>query len=142
MSGVLPDPTSPFGRRVAERLRDDTLIWLTTVGPDGTPQPNPVWFLWDGQSILVYNKTGAKRLEHTQRNPRVSLNFEADQGGNDIVVFAGEVHLNPADPSPEKNAAYVEKYRDLIASSFQTPERFASLYPIPLRITITHVRGF
>ncbi len=46
-------PSTPFGARVAQRLREEHLIWLTTVGADGTPQPNPVWFLWDGASVLV-----------------------------------------------------------------------------------------
>ena len=43
---VLPDAGTPFGDRVRERLVDEQVIWLTTVGADGTPQPNPVWFLW------------------------------------------------------------------------------------------------
>jgi hypothetical protein len=38
--------------RVAQRLREDAVIWLTTVAANGTPQPNPVWFLWDGHSVL------------------------------------------------------------------------------------------
>jgi hypothetical protein len=42
MSSVLPDPATPFGERVARRLREEAVIWLTTMGADGTPQPNPV----------------------------------------------------------------------------------------------------
>lgn len=142
MSSVLPDPATPFGRRVAERLRDEHLIWLTTVSADGTPQPNPVWFLWDGESMLIYNQTGARRLAHIARNPRVALNFETDAGGDDVIVLTGEARLSPDEVSPDKNAAYVAKYRDSIMGSFTSPERFASLYPVPLRITIEKVRGF
>ena len=46
MSNVLPDTTTPFGRQVARRLQEEPIGWLTTVGADGTPQPNPVWFFW------------------------------------------------------------------------------------------------
>jgi hypothetical protein len=28
-----------YGERVRRRLTDETTIWLTTVGRDGTPQP-------------------------------------------------------------------------------------------------------
>jgi PPOX class probable F420-dependent enzyme len=73
MSAVLPDPSTPFGERVAQRLRDDPVIWLTTVGADGTPQPNPVWFLWDGESFLTYNRADAKRLAQIKR--RVGFNI-------------------------------------------------------------------
>ena len=52
MDAVLPDPATPFGACVAQRLREDAVIWLTTVAANGTPQPNPVWFLWDGHSVL------------------------------------------------------------------------------------------
>src|SRR6478609_6474665 len=42
---VIPD--TEFGARVRQRLQDETLIWFTTTSADGTPQPNPVWFLWE-----------------------------------------------------------------------------------------------
>lgn len=42
--GLTIDPTSELGAKVAARLEEQTLAWLTTVSADGTPQPNPVWF--------------------------------------------------------------------------------------------------
>ena len=42
------DLDSDLGRRAARRLREEEVIWLVTVGQDGTPQPSPVWFLWKG----------------------------------------------------------------------------------------------
>ena len=38
----LPDPTTPFGQRVAKRLHEEPIIWLTTIDSKGTPQPAPV----------------------------------------------------------------------------------------------------
>ncbi|MGI8476026.1 MAG: hypothetical protein ACR2OO_06625 [Thermomicrobiales bacterium] len=38
------DASSEFGRRAAKRLAEDQIVWLTSVGGDGTPQPNPVRF--------------------------------------------------------------------------------------------------
>jgi len=56
MAFQLPDQSTPFGERVARRLRDERLIWFTTVDAKGTPQPTPVWFLWDDatSTILIY----------------------------------------------------------------------------------------
>ena len=56
-----PDFTTTVGRRCLERLRTEKAIWLTTVAPDGTPQPNPVWFTWDGETVLVYSHRDAFR---------------------------------------------------------------------------------
>lgn len=39
-------PSGALGERVRRRLRDEHII--STVGADGTRQPNPVWFLWGG----------------------------------------------------------------------------------------------
>lgn len=141
MSTILPDASTPFGERVARRLREDPIIWLTTVAADGTPQPNPVWFLWDHDEILVYNQPSAKRLEHIARNPRVSLNFDGNGRGGNIIVIAGQARLTTQDPSADQFPDYVEKYKDFITSSFKTPENFASKYPVTLRITPTKVRG-
>ena len=32
----------------AKRLRDELIVWLTTVSRLGQPQSSPVWFWWDG----------------------------------------------------------------------------------------------
>ena len=141
MSSVLPDPTTPFGQRVAERLREEIVIWITSVGADGTPQPNPVWFTWDGESFLIYSLANAARLAHIARNPRVGLNFDTRDDGDDVVIFTGEARLAPDAPPADKNPAYMAKYADAMARVSKTVERFASIYSVALRVTPTKVRG-
>jgi hypothetical protein len=51
MAVVLPD--TRFGARVARRLHEDMTAWLTLTDQAGTPQPAPVWFLWDDDSSCV-----------------------------------------------------------------------------------------
>jgi PPOX class probable F420-dependent enzyme len=80
------DLTTKLGARAAERLQHDDIIWLTTVSRDGTPQPNPVWFYWDRESILIYSQPTSHKLKNISRNPRVSLNFQADDEGGDVIV--------------------------------------------------------
>jgi PPOX class probable F420-dependent enzyme len=145
MTGVLPDPDSDFGRRVRTRLTDEHVIWLTTVGSNGTPQPNPVWFLWrpdDPEAVLVYNAVKAARLAHVAARPRVSLNFHGNGQGGDIIVLTGTAEQDDAVPAPKDDPAYLAKYADSIARLEQTPQSFSEQYRTPLRITITKVRGF
>ena len=141
MASDMPEPSTPFGERVERRLRDEMVIWLSTVGADGTPQPNPVWFLWDGETFLVYNRTEAKRLPHIRRNPRVSLNFDGDGQGGDIIVIVGEARLATQDPPADQNPAYTDKYGDFIGQRYRTPENFAAQYTVAVRIRPTKVRG-
>jgi len=143
MTFQLPDQSTPFGERVARRLHDDRLIWFTTVDAKGTPQPTPVWFLWDAatSTILIYSRSDARRLAHVQQNPRVALNFDGNGYGGDIIVITGEAQVSSADPSADQLPAYVEKYRDFIATRYQTPENFASIYSVALRIRPIALRG-
>ena len=142
MNAVLPDPATRFGARVVQRLRDDTVIWLTTVAADGTPQPNPVWFLWDGHTVLVYNQPTAKRLVHVRRHPKVALHFDSNGQGGDIIVITGEARLSPQEPPADQVPGYVDKYGDLIARIGHDPASMAAAYSVALRITPARVRGF
>ncbi len=36
------DMNTEFGQRVARRLAEERIAWLTTVDSSGTPQPRPV----------------------------------------------------------------------------------------------------
>lgn len=138
---VLPD--GAFGERVARRLRTEPLAWLTTVGADGTPQPNPVWFLWDGADrVLVYNRADAARLRHVARRPSVSLHLETDATGDDVIVLLGTAREDRAAPPVTENAAYLDKYGEAIARVTRNAERFAEQYSVPLQIDIHRIRGF
>jgi PPOX class probable F420-dependent enzyme len=138
----LPDSTTPFGQRVARRLHEELIIWLTTVDSKGTPQPAPVWYWWDdkNQNILIYSQANAKREAHLRANPRVSLNFNGDKQGGDIIVLTGNVVFSN-DPPADQNQPYVEKYSERIKRSFGTPEIFAQRYPVTLRIQLLNIRG-
>jgi PPOX class probable F420-dependent enzyme len=141
-SDVIPDASTPFGRRVRDRLAAETVIWLTTTGADGTPQPNPVWFLWDGEdSIHLYNRTGAARLANVKARPRVSLNLNSDANGGDIVVLAGTAELLDDYPLATDNPAYLAKYAEHAKRIFGETTGFAQQYPVAIRIKITKARG-
>jgi PPOX class probable F420-dependent enzyme len=140
---TLPDENTPFGKRVRERLRAETVVWLTTTAADGTPQPNPVWFVWEEPaSVLVYNRSVAHRLDHVAVRPRVSLNFDGNGQGSDIVVLTGVAEQAADVPGPHQHPQYAAKYGSAMARVSGSAEAFARDYSVPLRITIRRVRGF
>ena len=135
------EESSEFGRRAARRLREERLAWLTTVRPRGMPQPVPVWFLWDGgASILLYSRPDNAKLRNIGRNPRVSLHLDGNGQGGDMVVCLGDARVSD-DPPAHEMPDYVEKYASLIERNRWTPESFAADYSVPLRITISRIRG-
>jgi PPOX class probable F420-dependent enzyme len=135
------DLSSDFGARAARHLREETVVWLTTVTPKGAPLPSPVWFLWDGEeSVLMYSMPSA-RIANLKDNPRVTLNFGGDGRGGDIVVFSGTATVDREQTSADANQAYLHKYSEGMARLGSTPEAFAQRYSDPVRITLTKVRG-
>lgn len=142
MTSALPDPSTEFGARVARRLAEEPVGWLTLVDAGGTPQPAPIWFLWDGDTALVYSDRKARRLAHLQANPRVALHLDGDQHGGNIVVLTGEITEAPDEPAAPDNPAYLAKYGSQIADGpWGTPEVFAQTYSVALRFRPRRVRG-
>lgn len=135
------DTTTDFGKRVERRLREETVIWLTTVRHDGTPQPLPVWFLWEGETVLIYSRPNQQKQRNIERNPRVSLHFDGDGRGGDIIVLTGKAAIVPDAPPATAIPAYVEKYAEQVKRIGMDAASFAAAYSLAIRVTPTGLRG-
>jgi PPOX class probable F420-dependent enzyme len=135
------DEGTEFGARVARHLRDEIVVWLTTVSPAGSPLPSPVWFLWDGADTVVVHSLPGARVRNVEANPRVALNFAGDGRGGDIVVLSGRAMIDRAAPAADRDGDYLGKYREHIARIGMTPETFAERYSVPVRIRLARFRG-
>jgi PPOX class probable F420-dependent enzyme len=135
------DESTEFGARVARHLRDEIVVWLTTVTPRGAPLPMPVWFVWDGaESVTMYSQPGA-RVRNIEANQHVSLNFAGDGRGGDIGVLSGEAAIGRDAPPADQDRDYLAKYHDHISRIGMTPETFAKRYSVPVRIELLRLRG-
>jgi PPOX class probable F420-dependent enzyme len=134
------DDTTPLGARILERLREDRVIWMTTVDR-GVPQPAPVWFLYERESqaerIIVYSKTGARRIANVRTNTNVSLNFNCSPGGGQVHVIRGTARIALEIPAVPQNRAYMDRYQDWIEDNKDwdnTFEGFSAQYSVPILI--------
>jgi PPOX class probable F420-dependent enzyme len=135
------DTSTDSGVRAACRLENDQIVWLTTVGPDGTPQPSPVWFLWDGDTALIYSQPATPKLRNIERHPRVSLNFNCTPNGGDVVILTGDARVDSGAAPDRLDAAYAAKYADGIRSIGMTPDTFVQEYSVAIRIRPTSLRS-
>ena len=136
------DESTEFGARVARRLRDEIVVWMTTVTPEGAPVPRPVWFIWDGAESVVMYSQPKLRIRNLEANPRVTLNFDGDGDGGDIVVLSGTAAVDRDLPGANESPDYLAKYDDHIARLGMTPETFAREYSVPVGIRLKKLRGF
>jgi PPOX class probable F420-dependent enzyme len=127
---------------LTERLRTESVAWITTVTPDGQPQSSPVWFLWDEGVFLVYAQPNSWKVRNTRTNPKVSLNLNSDEQGGRVATFEGSAQIVDGHPQVHEVPAYLAKYRDGIASIGMTPQQMGAEYAVALRITPTRVRVY
>jgi PPOX class probable F420-dependent enzyme len=138
---MMLDPATEFGARVERRLRNDPLIWLTTVRPNSIPEPSPVWFLWNGETFLIYSRPNTPKLRNITHNPIVALNLDGDGRGGDIVVVTGEARLAPELPPAQLVPEFVAKYSWGFQRIRMTAEQFGATYSAAILVAPTRLRG-
>jgi PPOX class probable F420-dependent enzyme len=137
---VVIDPTTEIGARADARLRAEGVAWLITVSDAGMPVPTPVWFWWDGETILVYSQRDKPKLRHIAANPRVAVAMRTDELGDEITVISGEAVVDSTSPAADQLPEYLEKYATLIERLGSDPVSFAAEYSVPVRIRPTKLR--
>ena len=137
------DLTTKLGRKAKRHLRQQTIVWLTTVGSDLSPQPRPVWFTWDGASFLIFSQPHAHKVQHIASHPQVALHFNTDSTGDqDVIIFVGTAAIDTTVPPAHEVRAYLRKYRTGIEALGMTPEQFSREYSVAIRVTPTTLRGW
>ncbi len=93
MSTVIPDDKRDL-------LDSTALAHVATIGPDGEPQNNPVWFGWDGELLSFSQTTGRQKYRNVQREPRVALSIVDPANPYRYLEIRGTVER--IDPDPER----------------------------------------
>jgi PPOX class probable F420-dependent enzyme len=127
--------------KFSERLGDAYHIWLTTVREDGMPQPTPVWFIYDGDTFLIYSQPDAQKVKNIRANPHVALSYTDDPEAERYLVIMGEAAIDEASPKAIDNPPYLAKYGPGIPAINMTAESMSAMFSLPIRITPTRVRG-
>ena len=131
-----------FPAGVEERIRTESIMWMTSVRPSGQPQPSPIWCWWDGAEFLMFSKDKTARLTNIAANPRVSLNLDGNGRGGAIVIVEGVARIDRSLPPARSVPEYVAKYQEYIDSYGWTAQGFSVDYPVPIKITPTGLRAW
>ena len=137
------DVTTEWRQHAEQRLRSNIIAWLTTVGSDGRPYTVPVWFLWDGNLVLIFSQPQKQKIRNLRKNALVTLALDDTKQGDDVVIVEGtaELLVNP-DISLTTLPAYVEKYGALIQDMGMTPASLAADFSLGIRVTPTKFRSW
>lgn len=129
------DLSQPKQAHINERLRAEPVIWLATVRPDGRPHLVPVWFLWDGETILIFSQPNNQKIHNLRANPAVTLALEAANEGEDVAILEGRARLVGPDDIQASAPDYVAKYESGMAELGMTWDTMSASYSQPIRVT-------
>ncbi len=131
------DLTQERHAHIDQRLRNDYVIWLNSVRPDGRPHAVVVWFLWDGESVLIFSRPKNQKVRNIQHNQNVVLALDNTANGDDPITLEGTATL--FDRGNMDITPYVKKYGEGIKELGFTPEQMVSEYGQAIRIIPTRV---
>jgi PPOX class probable F420-dependent enzyme len=108
---------------------------LGTARPDGAPQVNPMWFVWDGEFIWFTHTTYRQKYKNIAHEPRVSVSiFDPDQPVRYVEVRGVVDHIDP-DPEAKLYQRLSERYTGTPVTPPDAPDRVA------IAVKPTWVRG-
>lgn len=98
VAAVIPDSH-------ADLLGSTALAHVATVGPQGEPQNNPVWFDWDGDLLAFSQTTARQKYRNVRREPRVAISIVDPENPYRYLEIRGRVER--IEPDPDK--AFINK---------------------------------
>jgi PPOX class probable F420-dependent enzyme len=111
----------------ADLLERPTFAHLATVRPDGAPQTQVMWFVWDGERIRMTHTKTRQKYRNFQREPRVALSIAEPENPYRFLEIRGSVERIDDD--------------DAEASFYQSlQQRYGQAYPISdaaVRVIVT-----
>jgi PPOX class probable F420-dependent enzyme len=138
-----PDHAAPRQRfSIESALRDDPVVWLSSVQSDGRPHLVPVWFHWDGERIVAFSKPHARKVDNLRGQPSVMLAVGTPGPEFEVELIEATAEL-PDRPAEEViPAGFGAKYRELLQRAGLTVQRFAQVYSQPIVLRPTRFLGY
>ncbi len=91
-------------------LETTALIHVATLGPNGEPQNNPVWFDWDGEHIKFSQTKTRQKYRNVGRDPRIAVSIVDPENPYRYLEVRGEITEIEEDPNLDFINAMSKKY--------------------------------
>ena len=138
----MPTTTTPLPKHVRAFLTEPPrYATVATTDPDGAPRQAVIWFLLDGNTIVVNSLEGRRWPSNLRRNPRVAIAVTASDheewvglsGTVEIVDDQAQAQADIAAMARRYHAANPAHAEELIRSRFEPQQR------VSFRLTPTQI---
>ena len=118
-------------------LNEKRFAVLATINSDGTPQLTTMWYLLEGDTIVMNTKAGRIKERNMRRDPRIAICVE---DGYNYVTISGTVELID-DPEIAQRDIYrlAVRYDGEEAARRKVADQFSKERRITLHLKCEHV---
>ncbi len=74
-------------------LQKPLLARMSTIDAGGYPHTVPVWFMLDGDEIVIISERGTRKVAHIEANPRGALSIGGDPGDGAGYLLKGDFSI-------------------------------------------------
>ena len=135
-----------------KRLRSEPIVWLSTVDEHGFPHIVPIWFVWDGEALLIFSKPHARKVQAIRRQARVALALGEPRDDFDVQLIEGHATVLATTTAQVLSAGgligreHARKYAAELFALGIDPDEYATTYSAVVRVVPTrflpwHGRG-
>jgi hypothetical protein len=113
-----------FDEQAVIVLSQPVIVRLTTIRPDGYPHTIPVWFMLDGEEIMLFSSRDNRKVKNALANPKGNIAIGGDPVGSPCYLVDGDLTVED-DPdhhlaariihhyeSPEKAQQYLQEWQE------------------------------
>lgn len=126
-----------FTEPVKKFLEKPNVAVLATISPSGRPQATPVWFLLDGDEILMNTSQGRVKLRNVQADPRVAVTIYDKDNPYLYVQVRGRITIDPKSGARDIDRLS-QRYR---GKPYQYPPSDAPEKRVSLRLKPSAISG-
>ena len=101
---LLDDPVAQ------ELLHSTNLARLAYMWRDGTPRVIPIWFHWDGETIVLGSPPNAPKVDVLPTNSKVALTIDRDEWPYHALLIRGTADVETVEDVTPEYAASAERY--------------------------------
>jgi len=132
----LPSVTT-LSEKARAFLNEKRFAVLATINSDGTPQLTTMWYLLEGDTIVMNTKAGRLKERNMRRDPRIAICVE---DGYNYVTISGTVEMID-DPEIALRDIYrlAVRYDGEEAARQQVADQFSKERRVTLHLKCEHV---
>jgi PPOX class probable F420-dependent enzyme len=108
---------------------------LATIGPDGAPQVNPVWTIWDGEHLRFTTTTDRRKHLNVVEDPHVAISVNDPDQPYRYLEIRGVVERIEPDPKGDFFDVLATRYGLAYERPVGDAERRVILVVRPMHVT-------